>query len=220
MRINQYIAAATGTSRRGADSLISEGRVKVNGRAATLGTAILAGDLVELDGQTLQTPKHHTYLQLHKPVGYICSRRRQSNSPTIYEIIPAEYASLKIAGRLDKDSSGLVLLSDDGQVLFDMSHPSQGKTKEYMLQLAKPLSQTDLQALESGVPLDDGPSKMKILQNDGTNVTVELGEGRNRQIRRTFAALGNLVQELHRTRLGQLQLGELAPGEFKLLERL
>ena len=140
-RLNKFIARATGLSRRQADQIISEHRVKVNGQAAQIGQPVCAGDTVQLDGTELRLPVKRTLLLLNKPIGYVCSRRAQAeNVQTIYQLLPPEYQALKTVGRLDKDSSGLILLTDDGDLAQLLTHPSHAKQKQYQVQLDRPLS--------------------------------------------------------------------------------
>jgi 23S rRNA pseudouridine2605 synthase len=218
MRINQFVAAASGLSRRAADAAITAGRVTIDGHPATLGETTIPDAAISLDGQLLQLPNTHTYLMLHKPAGYVSSRARQGTDPTLYELLPAEYHRLRIAGRLDRDSSGLIILSDDGDFIQHLTHPSYEKTKIYELTLARAPTAADRAQLEAGVQLTDGPSHVKILATTGRHITVSLSEGRNRQLRRTFGALGLTVSRLHRTQMGPYKLGDLAPGQFSAIK--
>lgn len=218
MRLNRYLASASTLSRRAADSAITQGRVTVNHQAAQLGQEVTASDLVTLDGQPLQLPQAYRYLLFHKPAGFICSRRQQGTTPTIYSLLPPEYADLKTVGRLDRDSSGLLILTDDGVYAQRLSHPSYGKTKTYEVRLSRPLTPADQATLGQGVELEDGPSHLQLDRVSGANLVVSLQEGRNRQIRRTFAALGYRVTQLHRTKLGDLELGSLPEGKWLAFE--
>lgn len=219
MRINRYVAAATGLSRRAADTAIAAGRVTIAGRAAVPGDQVEGSDQVKLDGRPVQLPATHTYLMLNKPVGYVSSRRRQGDDPTLYELLPPPARQLRLAGRLDRDSSGLVLLSDDGDFIHRYTHPSQDKLKIYELTLSRALAPTDRSHLETGVELADGPSRLQVQSSTGARVTVALNEGRNRQLRRTFGALGYGVERLHRTHVGPYSLGDLPPGASKEVSR-
>ncbi|HVQ44928.1 MAG TPA: pseudouridine synthase [Candidatus Saccharimonadia bacterium] len=214
MRVNQFVAAGSGLSRRAADTAIAAGRVLVNGEAAGLGQPIALADTVTLDGTPLTLPANHTYIMLNKPAGYVSSRVRQGSGPTLYDLLPATHHHLRIAGRLDRDSSGLIILTDDGAYIQQLTHPGAGKSKHYELKLARPLAAPDAAALERGVMLGDGLSRVKILNHRGRHVTVSLSEGRNRQLRRTFGALGYTVERLHRTKLGPFDLHDLPPGKW------
>ncbi|HEX3081630.1 MAG TPA: pseudouridine synthase [Candidatus Saccharimonadia bacterium] len=217
MRINQFVASSSGLSRRAADTAIAAGRVRIGAQTAALGATVTPGATVTLDGRPLVPVTAHRYVALNKPAGYVSSRARQSDQPTLYALLPAQCSALRIAGRLDTDSSGLVILSDDGPFIQQLTHPSFGKTKEYELTLTKALSPEDQAKLERGVVLKDGLSRLAVLRAIGSNVTVTIGEGRNRQLRRTFGALGYGVERLHRTRIGSYELGKLASGQWREL---
>lgn len=219
MRINQFIASASGISRRAADTAIIGGRVTLNTHTAVLGQVVAVSDTVTLDGSTLTHGQDQIYLKLHKPPGYVCSRVNQSDKPTVYELLPQKWRTLRMAGRLDQASSGLLILSSDGNFLQTLSHPAAGKTKQYELTLESPLSPASLMQLKTGVILTDGISQVTVVEHDGNFVTVTLEEGRNRQLRRTFGALGYTITKLHRTRVGELELSDLATGEYFEIDR-
>lgn len=214
MRINKFLARATGLSRRAADLAVQKGRVTVNGRTAELGTEITPADTVTLDGKRLELSASTRTIMLNKPAGYICSRRGQGGR-TVYELLPPEFHHLKTVGRLDKDSSGLLLLTDDGELAERLTHPRYDKEKTYEVELDRALAPADVQRLELGVQLEDGPSRLQVKYLKGHQLTVVMTEGRNRQIRRTFAALGYEVRRLHRTRFGDYELGDLRPGSHQ-----
>lgn len=218
MRLNQYIASISGYSRRKADSLIANGEVTVNGDKAFVGQQIVENDRIAINGQLLNEVKK-LYLVLNKPVGYVCSREGQG-SQTIYELLPKEFHSLKYAGRLDKQSSGLLLLTNDGQYLNLLTHPNHQKLKIYEVKLNKNLSKEDCRKIsDEGVELDDGPSKFKIKVHHNL-VIAFLYEGRKRQIRRTFRQLGYEVIDLKRTSFGPYKLGDLQSGNYKFVVKL
>jgi 23S rRNA pseudouridine2605 synthase len=217
MRLNKYIASGTSLSRRAADGAIERGRVTVNSVTATLGTVVNDGDTVLLDGRPVQVAPTHTTILFHKPRGYVCSRDGQG-SATIYELLPKQYQKLQPAGRLDKNSSGLLLLSSDGDVLQQLTHPKYQKNKVYRVKLNAPLEPLHQQMITNhGVALDDGPSRFSIQTADNNKalLNVTLSEGRNRQIRRTFDALGYRVTDLHRTQFGPYNLGEIPEGAIR-----
>ncbi|MGZ6005480.1 MAG: pseudouridine synthase [Candidatus Saccharimonadales bacterium] len=218
MRINKFIAAHTGLSRRAADSAISEGRVTINGALAHLGDEANASDKVSLDGQQVTAAAKQTII-LNKPVGYVVSRQGQG-SKTVYELLPEEFQQLKPVGRLDKDSSGLLLLTNDGDLANELTHPKYAKTKIYEVILNKTLEPLHHQMISDyGVNLDDGPSRLGLekLDEQGMQWRVTMSEGRNRQIRRTFAALGYTVIKLHRTNFGEYRLDNLPEGKWLAL---
>lgn len=225
VRLNKFVAHRFGISRREADTRIEQGRVLVNGKIATLGNVINPlRDQVTLDNAPAASKKRSTYLLLNKPVGYVCSRKKQGDNPTIYDLLPREYQHLKVAGRLDKDSCGLLLLTDDGDAIFKLTHPKFKKEKVYVVGLNKPLKPEDKKLIDRGVELEDGISKLQITgtreqisktANQKPNLyKVTMHEGRNRQIRRTFKALGYTVTFLERINLGIYKLEGLKPGEF------
>lgn len=207
MRLNRFIANATGMSRRAADQAIEQGSVSVDGRTAEKGQDLASDAVVTLNGKALSLPKRHTTIMLNKPAGYIVSREGQG-SKTIYELLPPDLQRLKPVGRLDKDSSGLLLLTDDGALAQELTHPKHQKEKSYEVELNKPLSHSDKTKIEQGITLDDGVSSFKLEPTSPGqhNWRVTMHEGRNRQIRRTFGALGCEVTKLHRTRFGKYSL--------------
>lgn len=223
MRLNKFIAHATGISRREADELIRTGNVVVNGKAADLGCDVNPDDdTVTVNNQLVKLPTEHTTIMLNKPVGYVCSRNAQARGvKTIYELLPDQYKALKTVGRLDKDSTGLILLTDDGDLAHQLTHPSFAKTKEYIVELDHALAPLHQQMISDfGINLDDGPSQLLLerLNDERTKFNVTMHEGRNRQIRRTFAALGYQVKSLHRTTFGPYTLGDLASGKWNALQ--
>lgn len=217
MRINKYIALATGMSRRKADSELAAGTILVNNQPVQNGQDILKTDVVTLNGSQLSLPEAFTTIVLNKPVGYVCSRDGQG-SKTVYDLMPSSLHNLKTVGRLDKDSSGLLILTNDGTLANSLTHPSNQKVKVYEVSLDKPLSRLDWASIhEQGIQLDDGLSKMfleRLEPLDDRRWQVRIHEGRNRQIRRTFAAVGYTVTVLHRTHFGDYSLGDIASGKY------
>jgi 23S rRNA pseudouridine2605 synthase len=217
MRINKYVAQATGLGRRAADAAILQGRVEVNGEVPSVGYDVRDSDKVTLDKRAITPDVKTQTIMLNKPVGYVCSREGQG-SKTIYDLLPAELHNLKPVGRLDKNSSGLLLLTNDGDLAYELTHPSRQKVKVYKVTLDTPLQPLHRQMISDlGVLLEDGPSKFELerLQDgDDTGWKIHMSEGRNRQIRRTFAALGYKVKTLHRTHFGTYQMYGLEVGKF------
>jgi pseudouridine synthase len=220
MRLNKYLADNTELSRRKADTAIENGRVKVNGDVAMLGTVVAAGDTIYLDGQPVESTNdgNQVTILLNKPVGYVCSKNGQG-SPTVYELLPDDYQGLNIAGRLDKDSSGLVILTNDGVLLNELTHPSSNKEKIYRVTIDRELTPDDIAKPVKGVDIgDERPSKFKNLKKiDCLTYEVVMEEGRNRQIRRSFEAVNYKVTQLHREQLGRYRLGKLKEKEFIVL---
>ncbi len=215
IRLNKFLSTNYGISRREADELISAGKVLINGEKAVLGARIGKNDKVLVSGKTVLETKLR-YFALNKPVGYVCSRKRQGDAPTIYELLPHELQNLKSVGRLDKDSSGIILLTNDGDFAFKMTHPSFQKIKIYEAEIDRDLEPLHRQMISDfGVTLQDGKSKLGLERIKGEKKwRVTMSEGRNRQIRRTFEALGYKVVALHRTAFGPYSLSGLKPGEF------
>ena len=216
LRLNKYIATNFGVSRREADELIAAGKVLVNNKPAIIGTRVEDGDEVVVDGKKIEQEKL-IYLALNKPVDYVCSRKRQGDTPTMYELLPEKYQSLKSVGRLDKNSSGLILLTNDGDFAYQMTHPKFIKTKVYEVLLDRPLEPFHQQMVgDFGIDLPDGRSKLGLERLDDGRAfwRVTMSEGRNRQIRRTFEAVGYKVKKLHRTDFGPYHLDGLESGQF------
>lgn len=216
MRINRYIALSTGLSRRSADAAITAGRVLVNGTQPSSGHDVVPADSVLLDGKAVHPPKTTTTIILNKPVSFVCSRDGQG-SKTIYELLPPNLHHLKPIGRLDKYSSGLLLMSDDGKLAQQLTHPSFQKKKIYNVTLDRELSHNDALAIENGIPLEDGLSRLQ-LDGQGRSWVITMHEGRNRQIRRTFAACGYEVVSLQRTAVGSYVLGTLKVGTYRFIK--
>ncbi len=221
MRLNKFIALHQGLSRRAADELVGKGRVTVDGVAARPGQQVANGQKVVVNGQPVIAKTELVYIALNKPVGYVCSRREQDDSPTVYSLLPAKLHHLKPVGRLDKDSSGLLLLTNDGDFAHSMTHPSFHKQKSYEARLNKALEPLHRQMIQDyGISLSDGKSQLQLErteENNGKCWRVLMHEGRNRQIRRTFEALGYHVTKLHRTHFSHYTLETLGlmPGKWQ-----
>ena len=210
---------ATGLSRRQADDAIAENRVAINLVVASLGGQVSDTDNVSLDGVGISAPKELMYLVLHKPAGYVTSRTQQGTHKTIYALLPEAYHRLKPVGRLDRETSGLILLTDDGETAFAMSHPSFVKSKRYEVILDHILKDEDASKLQKGVMLEDGLSRFDSLRGKGKNWELTLHQGKNRQIRRSFAALNYKVMRLHRSHFGKLSLDGLAQNDYRFIKK-
>jgi 23S rRNA pseudouridine2605 synthase len=203
-------------SRRAADDAISQGRVTVNGQLPTAGQDIAEHDNVQLDNRRIQDSSNQPItIILHKPAGYVVSRNGQG-SKTVYDLLPQRLHHLKPIGRLDKDSSGILLLTTDGQLAEQLTHPKYQKQKRYEIQLDKPLAGNDQTVITGpGVELEDGPSILGLTEQGNRRFwLVTMREGRNRQIRRTFDTLGYEVVRLHRVSFGDYRLSGLESGLF------
>ena len=223
MRLNKFIAHATGMARREADEAILNGRISVNGKVANIGQDVDGqSDIIKLDDKQITLPATTTVIMLNKPIGYVCSRNAQAkDAKTVYELLPSDLRQLKTIGRLDKDSSGLILLTGDADMGDKLTHPGFTKTKEYVMGVDRPLAPLHQQMIAHfGINLTDGPSKLLLerLNDERTKFRVIMHEGRNRQIRRTFAALGYQVVSLHRISFGSYQLGDLPSGKYKRVD--
>lgn len=223
LRLNKHLALQLGISRREADNLIDQKKVTINGQLALLGARFSKGDKITVDGKEIKGATAYEYIALNKPVGYVCSRKQQGEHPTIYELLPVSLHHLKPVGRLDCDSSGLILLSNDGDFTFQMTHPSFVKTKIYQARLDRSLEPLHQQMISDyGIRLDDGVSKLTLErlndEGDRKNWIITMHEGRNRQIRRTFGSLGYTVIKLHRTNFGNYSLGDIRPGKYETVD--
>ena len=216
-RLNKFLALSLGVSRRKADDLIERGKVLVNEQPAIIGQRVIQSDVIKFNGQAIK-PKTISLIIINKPVGYLSSRASQGGVPTIYELLPRELSHLKLVGRLDKDSSGLILLTNDGEFAHKMTHPSFYKIKRYLVKIDKSLEPLHRQMINDfGIQLPDGPSKLTLerqFDGDDKHWIVTMSEGRNRQIRRTFSALGYNVVKLHRTNFGNYSLGDIPSGKW------
>ena len=224
-RLNKFLALQLGISRRQADELIEKGRISINGKTGQLGERFKEGDEIKLGEKIIsKTREEKKYVIFNKPRGYVCSRKKQGENETIYAILPKEFSILKPVGRLDKDSSGILILTNDGNFAFRMTHPKFRKVKEYLVSLDTPLQPIHQQMIaDFGINLSDGKSQLGLerLDDSRKNWKVIMSEGRNRQIRRTFSAIGYEVEELHRTVFGSYILPkDLNFGDFRKVEKL
>ncbi len=216
MRLNKWIASNSTYSRRKADELIASGQVTVNGTSADQGMQVTDEDEIKIGLKIVEPLNQEVVtIMLNKPAGVVCSRNGQG-APTVYAYLPMHYHHLDIVGRLDKDTSGLLLLTSDGQLHQQLTHPSYEKEKVYKVTLHKPLTETDESIIKQGVHLPDGDSKLQIdlLNKDRTIWKIKMHEGRNRQIRRTFEQIGYAIKALHRSEMGDYKLGPLETGKF------
>jgi pseudouridine synthase len=224
IRLSKYLADAGVASRRAAESLILAGRVTVDGVVvAALGTRVVPGAMVAVDGVAARLADRRSYVLVHKPIGYVSTARDPQGRPTVLDLAPRD-RRLYPVGRLDYDSEGLVLLTDDGEVTLRLTHPRYGVVKEYHALVQGHVDEARLKLLRAGVQLDDGvsaPAEAVITGREGsaTWLRLRIAEGRNRQVRRMCYAVGLAVARLIRTRLGPLSLGDLPPGGHRSLSR-
>jgi pseudouridine synthase len=221
MRLNKYLSEHTLLSRRKADMAIADGRVAVNNTMPQVGQQVTPEDKVELDGRNVNRTNGSekiTTILLNKPIGYVCSKNGQG-SRTIYSLLPKEYQRLNIAGRLDKDSSGLVLLTNDGELLNELTHPSNNKTKVYEVKVDKDLDDDAINSLMTGIDIGEKlPSKFfKIEKMNDKSYEVTLQEGRNRQIRKMLNKLHVSVELLHRSKIDGYLCDGIANSKYKVI---
>ena len=224
VRLQKYLADAGLCSRRKAEELIRAGRVRVDDKIVNeMGLKVVPGEhRVFVDGREVALPKSHTYIALNKPKGYLSTVKDPFGRPTIMDLIPKGRERLYPVGRLDFDSEGLVLMTDNGALTYRLLHPSHKVPKKYLVTIKGRLSKKDISILESGVELDGRktqPCKVKpIGRTRGKSVVeVELKEGRKRQIRRMFEKVGHPVLRLKRVKIGPLELGKLGAGKWRHL---
>ena len=211
--------------RRACFRLITEGRVTVNGEPVTQATRDVdpADDVIEADGRRVAAVESHVYVKLNKPAGVLSAVTDARGRPTVTGLVPPERRRLRLfpVGRLDMDSTGLVLMTNDGDLAYRLMHPSYGCEKEYHVQLKMSLTDADIRALSEGMLLDGqrtAPASVSRLSGgQGITYSVTLAEGRKRQVRRMFAAIGKPPTALQRVRIHTLTLGNLAPGEAREL---
>lgn len=214
------MAAAGVGSRRGCEELIRQGRVRVNGAVAELGKVVdPVGDRIEVDGRTLKSTSRRVYLMLNKPRGYITTVSDPQGRPTVMELLGTRWPRVFPVGRLDRDTEGLLLLTNDGPLAHALLHPSKGVEKVYLARVQGMPKAKDLRRMEAGIELDDGPTapcKARVV--GPSQVEIRLKEGRKRQVRRMLGIMGYPVLELQRVRFGPLALGEMALGKVRSLD--
>jgi 23S rRNA pseudouridine2605 synthase len=217
MRLNAYLARAGVASRRGADELIKAGRVTVNGRPGQLNTFVEGGDVVELDGSPL-SPQRLAYVLLHKPAGVVTTARDPHGRPTVVGLVRHQ-ARVVPVGRLDADTTGALLLTNDGELAHRLAHPRYEVEKVYVAEVEGRPSRDAIRRLAQGIELEDGrtaPAAARLL--GPTTVELELHEGRKHQVKRMLDAVGHPVTRLHRSRYAGLEVESLRPGEWRELE--
>ena len=210
-------------SRRAAEQVILEGRVTVNGRPVRLlGTRVEPdGDTIAVDGRPVRV-KRKLYVALHKPAGYVCSRRDERGRPAIHDLLPKEWQNLYSAGRLDFDSEGLIFLTNDGQFALCLTHPRYGVSKKYVATVEGGVQEDRLEQFLRGVwhageKLQARAVRLISASRARSVVELELGEGKNREVRRMFESLGLTVKRLQRIQIGKIKLGELKSGRWRIL---
>ena len=223
MRINKYMASSGVSSRRKADELIRQGKVKVNGRILEKpGYEIKDGDRVEVEGQVIRPIEKKVYLMLNKPLGYVTTMDDEWGRPSVADLVTEIDTRLFPVGRLDCDTSGLLLMTNDGAFAEQVAHPSFGMEKTYRVVIEGGLGASSIEALQQGVDIGGfitGPAQVrgKKAGKGKTQVLLTIHEGKNRQIRRMFEAIDRKVLELERISIGSVHLGHLPQGRFRKL---
>ena len=219
VRLQKFMADCGVASRRACEALIDEGRVKVNGKIVkTQGVKIdPINTKVEVDNELISATKTKTYLAFNKPAGILSTMSDPEGRPSLQDFFGSWPDRLFHVGRLDKESEGLIILTNDGQWAHESTHPSFGVEKTYLVQTEEPISRSAFQNLMEGVELEDGLAKPISVARRGAMIEVVIHEGRNQIVRRMFDALGYPVERLIRTAIGSIKLGELPPGKWRSL---
>lgn len=223
MRINKFLANSGVASRRAADQLIIDGAVKINGRVCALGDEVEIGsDLVTVNGKPVNVVKKYDYYIMNKPKGYVCTVKDDKDRKTVIDLLPPSAKRLFPVGRLDYDTEGLLILTNDGDLTFKLTHPKNEIPKTYLVKTEKPVSDNDLIKLRSGVVIDGVKTKkcnVKLIETNknGSKLHITITEGRNRQVRKMFEAINNCVDFLKRIKIGELKLSGLDRGEVRQL---
>ena len=225
MRINKYIADAGICSRRKADELISNGNVKINGLTVKeLGVNVAEGDVVEVNGSVIEAGRRKVYVAVNKPAGVITSMDDDRERETVADIVADIPERLFPVGRLDYNTTGLLIMTNDGQLTYTLTHPKHEVYKTYVAKVEGVLSGARAAKLRRGVDIGGfvtSPARVKVLKQMPRYAVVEISirEGKNRQVRKMFAAVGNKVRELKRTQIGEIRLGRLKEGHYRKLTR-
>ncbi len=221
MRINKYLASSGIASRRDSDKLVQDGRVTVNGKVVSLGIEVSDSDKVCVDGKPVSIKKNEYYI-LNKPKGYICSVSDDRGRKTVLDLMPKNIVRIYPVGRLDYDSEGLLILTTDGELAQHLTHPSNNVPKTYLVKVEGRLTESDLNPIRSGIEIDGyvtKKSKANIVETnkDFTKAHITIYEGKNREIRKMFSAIGKEVSLLKRIKIGELSLKGLDRGEYRKL---
>ncbi len=223
MRLNKYLAASGVASRRESDKLINEGKVTVNGKIASLGIDVNEDDKIFVNGLQV-TPKKNEYYILNKPKGYICSVSDEKGRKTVIDLLPVNVGRIYPVGRLDYDSEGLLILTTDGELAQHLTHPSNSVPKTYLVKIEGTINETALNPIRSGIEIDGyitKKCKAHIVETNKeyTKIHITLTEGKNREIRKMFSAIGREVMLLKRIKIGELSLRGLDRGSYRKLNK-
>jgi 23S rRNA pseudouridine2605 synthase len=217
MRLNAYLARAGVASRRGADELIKAGRVRVNGEPGRLNTFVQPSDSVDVDGEPVAAQRL-AYVLLHKPAGTVTTARDPQRRPTVVDLVDLPERVVPV-GRLDADTTGALLLTNDGPLAHRLAHPRYGVEKTYVVEVQGEPDDAALGRLARGIELEEGPTAPAQARRLGpSRIELTIHEGRNRQVKRMFEAIGHPVRRLHRSAYAGLTLEGLEPGRWRELE--
>ncbi len=223
MRINKFLATSGVASRRASDQLIKDGVVKINGKICSCGDDVdLSKDSVTVNGKLVNVVKKYEYYIMNKPKGYVCTVKDDKDRKTVMDLLPQKMKRLFPVGRLDYDTEGLLILTNDGDLTFKLTHPKNEVPKTYLVKTEKPVSEEDLSKLRSGVIIDGIKTKkcnVRLIETNktGSKLHITITEGRNRQVRKMFEAVNNNVDFLKRIKIGDLTLTGLNRGEVRQL---
>ncbi|MDY2841906.1 MAG: pseudouridine synthase [Candidatus Borkfalkiaceae bacterium] len=223
MRINKYLAESGVCSRRAADNLIAEGVVKKNGKVCSVGEDVdIVNDKITVNGKPVSIVKNFEYYVMNKPKGYVCTVKDDKDRKTVMDLLPKNITRVYPVGRLDYDSEGLLIFTNDGDLAYKLTHPKNEIPKTYLVKTEKPVSDKDVAALRAGVTVDGVRTKkcnVTLIETNktGSKLHVTITEGRNRQVRKMFEAVGNSVDFLKRIKIGDLKLTGLNRGETRKL---
>lgn len=224
MRINKYLAESGVASRRASDAMIEERRVLINGKTATLGSEVEDGDTVTVDGNIVRPVKKYSYYMLNKPKGYVTTVKDDKGRKTVMDLLPKKGDRLYPVGRLDYDTEGLLIITNDGELAQRLTHPVNEVPKTYVAKIEGVLTENMLARLRGGVEVDGVRTKKSAVRivdetKTETKVSVTITEGRNRQVRKMFEAVGKEVIFLKRVKIGDLALRGLNRGEYRPLTK-
>lgn len=223
MRINKYLALCGVCSRRKADELVEDGAVKVNGKVAEIGAEVdESEDSVTVNGKKVSLAKSFDYYLMNKPKGYVCTVKDDKERKTVIDLLPQNISRVFPVGRLDYDSEGLLILTNDGDLAFKLTHPKNEVPKTYLVKTEKPVNDADLNKLRSGVYIDGVKTKkctVKVVETNKswTRLHITITEGKNRQVRKMFEQINNCVDFLKRIKIGELTVSGLDRGEVRKL---
>lgn len=218
IRLNKFLASCGMGSRRGCELLIREGRVEINGQMVLdLSRRVLPDDHVRCDGKLLQEKSPLTLI-LNKPIGFLCTRDDPQGRKTVYDLIPGKFSFLNYVGRLDYNSSGLLILTNSGDLTERLTHPRYHVEKEYEVSLDRQFDPEETSRLLEGIHISEGLAKAESVEFDSRRrLKIVLTQGYNRQIRRMFSKLDYKVRRLERIRIGNLVMPALSTGEYQIL---